>query len=226
MAAVAVAGAMVLAPGCGEEQPDLANGKLLFTGEGRCAKCHILERAGTGGLVGPNLDEAFKQARRDGLGERTIMDIVRGQIGNTRRNSLMPEDLVTGDDARDVAAYVASAAAVPGEDAGGLAQAGRPLPGDAPDGKRIFNAAGCGSCHALADVGTAGNTGPRLDDLRAAASTRKPELAPEQYVKESIVAPNALIVAGFPRDLMPAYGDRLTDEEVDALVEYLLGLSG
>ncbi len=224
MAAVAFAGALV-ASGCGEEQPDLANGKLLFTGEGRCGTCHVLERAGTGGIIGPNLDEAFDQARSDGLGRKTIMEVVRVQIQETRRGSKMPEDLVTGDDVRDVAAYVASAAAVPGEDPGGLARSGRPLPGDAPEGKRIFNAAGCGSCHALADVGTAGNTGPRLDDLRAAARTRKPELSSEQYVKESIVAPNALIVAGFPRGLMPAYGDRLTEAEVDALVEYLLGLS-
>ena len=224
MAAAAVLGAM-LAAGCGQDEPDLANGKLLFTGEGRCGTCHILERAGTGGIVGPNLDEAFDQARKDGLGEKTIMEIVRVQIEETRRGSKMPEDLVTGEDARDVAAYVASAAAMPGEDPGGLAQPGRPLPEDAPEGKRIFNAAGCGSCHALADVGTAGNTGPRLDDLLSAARTRKPELAPEQYVKESIVAPDALIVAGYPRNLMPAYGDRLTDREVDALVDYLLGLS-
>jgi len=36
----------------------------------------------------------------------------------------MPADLVTGEDAEDVAAYVAQAAAVPGEDTGALAQAG------------------------------------------------------------------------------------------------------
>ena len=36
----------------------------------------------------------------------------------------MPADIVTGDDARDVAAYVAQAAAVPGEDTGRLAAVG------------------------------------------------------------------------------------------------------
>ena len=38
----------------------------------------------------------------------------------------MPADLVTGQDARDVAAYVAAVAGQPGKDAGALASAGAP----------------------------------------------------------------------------------------------------
>jgi uncharacterized cupredoxin-like copper-binding protein len=51
---------------------------------------------------------------------------VRRQIANVRRSSIMPRNLVTGRDADDVAAYVAMVAAVPGEDTGELAEAGKP----------------------------------------------------------------------------------------------------
>ena len=44
----------------------------------------------------------------------------------------MPEDLVTGDDARDVAAYVAEVAGRPGKDEGALALAGQPEVSDKP----------------------------------------------------------------------------------------------
>jgi plastocyanin len=110
---------------CGrEEEPDLVNGKTLFIGEGTCGSCHALARAGTKGTQGPSLDEAFEQARLDGMNEETVEGVVLRQIAHPRRNSIMPADLVTGDDARDVAAYVGEAAGIPGEDTGALAEVG------------------------------------------------------------------------------------------------------
>lgn len=225
--ALAVATA-TLAAGCGDQEaPDLANGKRLFTGEGRCASCHILERAGSGGSLGPNLDAAFGPSRRDGLGEQTIAAIVRQQIGNVREGSAMPEDLVTGDDARDVAAYVAQAAGVPGEDQGELAQAGRPRSPLVAEGRQLFDSAGCGGCHVLADAGTSANAGPRLDNLDIASRLRKPGMPPQEYIRESITDPEAFIVGGYPSGVMPTnYGKRLTKRQVDALVEYLLRPGG
>jgi mono/diheme cytochrome c family protein len=118
----------VLPAGCGRDDPtDLVNGKTLFTQ--RCGSCHELGRANTRGVTGPSLDAAFRAARQDGLGESTIEGIVRDQIANVRSGSVMPEDLVTGADARDVAAYVAASAARPGRDTGELASAGRPQAG-------------------------------------------------------------------------------------------------
>jgi mono/diheme cytochrome c family protein len=110
---------------CGrEESPDLVNGKTLFIGEGTCGSCHALARAGTKGTQGPDLDAAFAQAREDGMNEDTIEGIVHKQIGYPRRGSIMPADLVEGDDARDVAAYVAKVAGQAGEDSGALAEVG------------------------------------------------------------------------------------------------------
>jgi plastocyanin len=136
--ALALAGTMVAAAGLGgcgliDSGTNLVNGKEQFVA--KCGACHVLNRAGTTGVAGPSLDAAFQRARRDGFGESTFEGIVRAQIDSPAINpsrdpatgdmlAPMPADLVTGDDADDVAAYVASAAARPGEDAGQLAQVG------------------------------------------------------------------------------------------------------
>jgi plastocyanin len=117
--------ALVALAACGrEDEPDLVNGKTLYIGEATCGSCHALARAGTKGTQGPDLDEAFAQARRDGMNEETVEGVVLRQIAHPRRNSIMPADLVTGDDAVDVAAYVAEVAGIPGEDTGELAAVG------------------------------------------------------------------------------------------------------
>jgi plastocyanin len=117
-----------VAAGCGNAteagSADLVNGKKLFVGDGTCGACHTLQRAGTKGTQGPDLDQAFANARENGFGNSVIEGVVRDQIAHPRRNSIMKPDLVTGDNARDVAAYVGEAAAKPGKDGGLLATVG------------------------------------------------------------------------------------------------------
>jgi mono/diheme cytochrome c family protein len=128
-----VAAAAVLA-GCQvtDTGTDLVNGKQLFVA--KCAACHTLARANAKGMVGPDLDAAFQRAREDGFGQTTFEGIVHRQILEparrpqhdpvTGREAEMPPKLVTGEDAEDVAAYVASAAAKGGKDTGALARVG------------------------------------------------------------------------------------------------------
>jgi plastocyanin len=112
---------------------DLVNGKKQFVTN--CAACHTLARAGASGVTGPNLDAAFRRSRADGLKSSTFAGVVESQIAHPNRNAqvdpatgkelpLMPAGIVKGENARDVAAYVASAVAVPGDDTGALAAAG------------------------------------------------------------------------------------------------------
>ena len=134
-----VAGVVVAAlalGGCSladDGQNNLVNGKEQFVQ--KCGSCHVLKRAGTTGISGPDLDEAFATARAEGFGQSTFEGVVYGQIKQPNLDtqidpktgqelSLMPANLVTGDDARDVAAYVAMAAARGGEDSGQLADVG------------------------------------------------------------------------------------------------------
>jgi plastocyanin len=133
--------ALVALTGCElkDDGDNLVNGKALFVQE--CSQCHVLARAGAQGVVGPDLDQAWQQAEKDGFGRSTYEGVVHQQILEPNRNAqidpvtgkplpLMPANLVTGEDAQDVAAYVAFAAARPGEDAGRLADAG----GGKPEG--------------------------------------------------------------------------------------------
>jgi plastocyanin len=112
---------------------DLVNGKKLFVSD--CGTCHTLQRAGAKGVTGPNLDEAFQQARKDGMKDSTFAGIIEQQIAHPNRNAQvdpktgkpaasMPAGIVKGDDARDVAAYVAQAVAEKGDDPGRLASVG------------------------------------------------------------------------------------------------------
>lgn len=205
---------------CGRDEPDLSNGKAQFVQS--CGSCHTLERAGTAGNQGPNLDAAFQGALDVGFDRDTVEGIVHEQIQNPRKTSIMPANLVTGDDARDVAAYVGYASARKGEDAGALAEAGL---GSAKTGEQIFSAAGCASCHTFAPAGSKGNVGPNLDELADAAGDRKPGTSAEDYVAESILKPQEFLVEGFG-NAMPSFEGRLSDEQVKTLVEYLLQTGG
>jgi cytochrome c oxidase subunit 2 len=99
-----------------------------------------------------------------------------------------------------------------GEGGGGGASGGGG--GAAADGEQIFTAQGCGSCHTLAAAGASGTVGPDLGKL---------ENTDEAFVRESIVDPSAEVEQGFPDGVMPAdFGDKLSPEELDALVKYLL----
>jgi mono/diheme cytochrome c family protein len=217
LALLVVAGVAVVAAGCGREHnADLVNGKALFIQ--KCGSCHVLARANAQGTTGPNLDESFDAAYEDGMNEATIRGVVRRQIANVRRNSEMPADLVTGDDAIDVAAYVAAVAGRRGEDTGRLASAGL---AQANTGEQIFQAAGCASCHTLAKAGASGTVGPSLEDLASAAGQREPGKSAEQYLREAIVEPDAFTVEGFQRGAMPAF-DQLDDKQLKLLIDYLL----
>jgi mono/diheme cytochrome c family protein len=120
-----------VAAGCGRSgSDDQVKGKQLFVS--KCSSCHTLARAGAKGIQGPNLDQAFGPARDDGLGEATVRGVVKRQIAHTRRGSIMPSGLVKGQEARDVAAYVAAVAGQKGKDAGLLASAGTPPTSNKP----------------------------------------------------------------------------------------------
>lgn len=134
----ASAGLLLGTTGCQlvDDGDNLVAGKQVFVQ--KCGSCHTLNRAGTTGVTGPNLDEAFQQARKDGFGESTFAGLVEGQIHNPARSaqtdpktgkglSAMPDaDAldVSDEAARDIAAYVATAVGKSGEDGGLLATVG------------------------------------------------------------------------------------------------------
>jgi mono/diheme cytochrome c family protein len=225
--AVGVAAAVLLA-GCGgtvgysEGNGDRTKGKELF--KQNCGSCHTLADAGTTGQIGPNLDYAFLESRKNGLGEDTIVQVVRGQIAYPIQHPStgapgMPANILEGQDAEDVASYVGAVA--------GLGDVDHPAPqpatttsatttsggssgsaaGDAAAGKAVFTSAGCVGCHTLADAGATGTVGPNLDDAKP---------------------PAALVVERVTngKGPMPPFKGQLSDKQIQDVAAYVSSVAG
>jgi plastocyanin len=122
-AAAAIASLLLVLSGCDVKHPtaNLVRGKQLFVA--KCGSCHTLSHAGSNGQVGPNLDYAFQQDRADHLRGSDVRGLVDYWIQYPSLGGVMPAKLVKGQAAADVAGYVATVAAVPGQDSGVLASA-------------------------------------------------------------------------------------------------------
>ena len=163
---------------------NLVNGKQLFATN--CGSCHTLSHANTTGTVGPNLDDAFRQDRIDGVKSTSIEGLVDYWIQYPNTQGKMPAMLVKGQDAQDVASYVGLVAALPGLDTGALASAVAQKVSPTPAvGKTIFTGVGsCGSCHTLSAAGTTGTVGPNLDTLKAACAAPASQTGPRRDAAE------------------------------------------
>jgi cytochrome c oxidase subunit 2 len=92
-------------------------------------------------------------------------------------------------------------------------------PGQA--GKAVFANNGCASCHTFKAAGATGTVGPDLDKLPAEAQRAGKPL--QDFVRESIVNPNAYIEPGYPKNVMPGNFGQLPKQQLDALVQFLTG---
>lgn len=216
------AGALALAlSGCGTggytSEGSQGAGKELF--QQRCGGCHTLADAGTNGNIGPDLDDAFAQAREAGMTSETFTQVVASQIrypiehpvtgapgmpGLDGPMGTLPScDDVEGDAfcvddqdgaIEDVAAYVG-------------AVAGTGVTAEQPtDGKSIFTA-NCGSCHTLADAGTSGAVGPNLDESRP----------PQDLVVDRVTN---------GQGAMPSFSSTLSEEQIQDVAAYVSSVAG
>ena len=90
---------------------------------------------------------------------------------------------------------------------------------------------GCNSCHVTTGLPLVDATmlGPDQTNLGVIAATRRAGYTAEEYIREAIVEPSEFIVEECPLgpclQVMPEnYGDILTEEEIDAVVAYLLSM--
>ena len=214
--------------GCAVKHPvtNAVNGKIMF--QKSCGSCHTLSHAATSGTTGPNLDDAFRQDRVDGVKSTSIEGLVDYWIRYPDSQGVMPAMLLKGQDAQDVAAYVAAVAARPGKDTGALAQAGGVQGTSAAAGKQVFTGVGgCGGCHTLAAAGTTGTAGPNLDkDLRANCATPQSKkirgATLQKCIYTAITDPYAYIPAGYQAGVMPNnFKQSLKPSEIQALVNFI-----
>ena len=219
IAAVACAAVVtVVSAGCGTggyvSEGSQGAGKTYFVQA--CGNCHVLADAGTAGVIGPNLDDAFAQAREDGMTSETFTQVVASQIrypivdtstdapGMPGPDDTLPpcddiegEGFCVDDQDRaiaDIATYVG-------------AVAGTGVTSEEPtDGKSIFTAS-CGGCHVLADAGTNGQVGPNLDESKP----------PEALVVDRVTN---------GKGAMPAFKESLDPAQIQAVSEYVASSAG
>ena len=182
-----------------------------------CGGCHTLADAGTNGKIGPNLDDAFAQARQAGMTTDTFTQVVKDQVhfpitnpstgapGMPKVDQTLPACghggssggfCVTDQNQAvdDVAAYVG---AVAGTGVTAVKQT---------DGKSIFQA-NCGACHTLADAGTSGKVGPNLDDVKPTSA---------KVVTQVTNGGGA----------MPAFKGTLDAKQINAVADYVSSVAG
>lgn len=137
----------------------------------------------------------------------------------------MPAHLAEGQDADDIAAYIAKCIGKAdcgvtatntkggGDNGGGGGETTTPTEttagggGGTGEGKKIFASAGCNGCHTLKDAGASGAVGPNLDKLKPSQ---------DQVAKQVANGGGG----------MPPYKGELSDEEIDAVSEYVSSVAG
>jgi cytochrome c oxidase subunit II len=93
--------------------------------------------------------------------------------------------------------------------------------GGGPSGKQLFASNGCDGCHTFKPANATGKVGPDLDNLPEEAKRAGQPL--EQFIRESIVKPDAYVEPGYPKGVMPGTFASLPASQIDALVKFLEG---
>ncbi len=100
---------------------------------------------------------------------------------------------------------------------------------DVDAGKELFaesiigSQAGCSTCHSL-DADTV-IVGPSIAGIASRAGTQVSGMSAEDYLRQSILEPDAFVTDGFDAGLMvQVWAQELSDEQVDQLVAYLMTL--
>jgi len=222
------------------------NGALIF--EANCVGCHGVQGQGIPGVAPALNTEAFFTTRIQEVGYtgslRSFIEstVNAGRaVGSGQYSAKMAtwgQDYggpLRPDQVSDVASYILNweARATGGEQAGSAAATPTPAPvltGDPVDiGKAAYAAKGCAGCHGEPG-GAGGGIGPNLGGLATRAGSTVAGQSAEEYIKTSIVNPNAYIVPECPTGacvagLMPQnFGQTLAPEELDGLVQYMLTL--
>lgn len=93
-----------------------------------------------------------------------------------------------------------------------------------PKGLEIIKANACTGCHSLDGSRLAG---PSFKGLYGSERTvlvdgeEKTVTADDDYIKRSILEPNVEIVKSFPKNVMQSYEKTLSEEDIEAIIDYL-----
>lgn len=112
-----------------------------------------------------------------------------------------------------------------------LSMTAETVPGNVDAGRAIFTGerkiegfVPCAYCHYI-EPGRHWLVGPNFHGIAKRAATRVPGMSAAEYLYESVRSPDAHVVKGLPPGTMfHGYDDRLTEEDVEDIVAYLMTL--
>ncbi|APS00822.1 cytochrome c oxidase subunit II [Pajaroellobacter abortibovis] len=87
-------------------------------------------------------------------------------------------------------------------------------------GARLYETKNCKQCHSLDGSEAAGPTWKNIWNRHEVLNNGEQVVVEENYVRESILKPQAKIVKGFG-PVMPTYQGILQDQEIDAIIEFM-----
>ena len=210
-------------------QTQLYHGAVLFSE--RCAGCHTLYAAGTHGSA-PNIRtaQAISGPNFNVRCERPIDRVLYAIENGGFSGAYMPQNIVVGQDAVDVAKFVATYAGAKAPAQIGVVDCQRRAIGQLPPGTgqvaatttsttasssavsvaagmKVFDTAGCASCHTLAAAGSTGTVGPNLDQLKPS---------------------DALVIhqVTYGGGVMPAFGKTLSKSQIESVALFVSSVAG
>ncbi|MBD3402814.1 cytochrome c oxidase subunit II [candidate division GN15 bacterium] len=105
------------------------------------------------------------------------------------------------------------------EQAGGMGEGMTP----AEFGEQLYTSKACNTCHSLDGSKVVGPSFLNLYNKEQMLTTGQAVVADENYLRESILNPQAKLVAGYD-PVMPSYQGVLKDQQVDALIAFIKSL--
>jgi mono/diheme cytochrome c family protein len=209
-----------------DDQPDIARGADLF--HERCAGCHTMDVVGAQGGASIVTDRERVDGPNFNVRKETKDSVLYAIRNGGFSGAIMPENIVVGQDANDVAAFLSKYAGqqsktspTPAPPATSTQQQTQPqttpeagttsTPAGGAEqanaqGKQIFSE-NCASCHTLKDANANGQVGPNLDDLK-----------PDDATVQRQVTNGG---GG-----MPAFKGQLSDAEIKAVAQYVSSVAG
>jgi cytochrome c oxidase subunit 2 len=101
--------------------------------------------------------------------------------------------------------------------------------GSTPAGFSIMKFQGCMACHSVDGTKIVGPSYLNLFGKQEVVSRNGADVTitvDEDYIKKSILEPDADLVKGYPRGLMQSYSGKISDTDITKIIEYIKSLNG
>jgi cytochrome c oxidase subunit II len=91
-------------------------------------------------------------------------------------------------------------------------------------GEKFYNTRGCKQCHSIDGTTNTGPTWKGLFGHEVKLADGSTVVADENYIRESIIDPQAKVVAGY-QPVMPTYKGSIKDKQITGIIEYMKTLA-